>query len=163
KGDTFTACHTWGRRALRTLLKLKPDVVIFSDHPDRGIRSDPKSDRRSRTVIGKGMVPYLERMIDNGSDVVGIEETPWPRIDIPDCLAGRDGSVAKCTVLRSKAEYRHTPVEAAIRALKTKPKYADAARRINLNNLICNPTQCRPVVGEVIVYRDTAHLTNTYS
>jgi hypothetical protein len=159
----YTACHTWGQSALQTLLDLKPDVVMFSDHPDRGILSDPKSDRHSRTVIGHGMVPYLQQVIDNGSVVIGIQESPRPHIDIPNCLAARGGSIAKCTVPRRKAVYRHTPVEAAISALKDKPKYADAARRFNLNNLICGPTQCRPVVGRVIVYRDSNHMTNTYT
>jgi hypothetical protein len=163
KGTAFTACHTWGKAALDALLALKPDVVVFSDHPDRGIPSDKKSDPHSRTVIGRGMVPYLQKVIDNGAEVVGIQESPRPYIDIPDCLAARHGSIAKCTVAHSKAVYTHTPVEAAIAKLKSEPKYADSAGRVNLNSLICGPTQCRPVVGDVIVYRDADHLTNTYS
>jgi hypothetical protein len=32
-----------------------------------------------------------------------------------------------------------------------------------MNPLVCGPTVCAPVVGNVVVYRDSHHLTNTYS
>ena len=37
-----------------------------------------------------------------------------------------------------------------------------AAKLIDLNHLICGPTTCQPIVGNVTVYRDTHHLTETY-
>jgi hypothetical protein len=36
------------------------------------------------------------------------------------------------------------------------------AELIDVNSLICEPTICPPIVGNVVVYRDTHHLTQTY-
>ncbi len=32
-----------------------------------------------------------------------------------------------------------------------------------MNSLICGPVNCPPVVGNVLVYQDSHHLTSTYA
>ena len=34
---------------------------------------------------------------------------------------------------------------------------------IDMNDLICSPTWCASIVGNVLVYRDTHHVTSTYT
>ncbi len=36
-------------------------------------------------------------------------------------------------------------------------------RKVDLTDYICGPRACPPVVGNVLVYRDDAHMTNTYA
>jgi hypothetical protein len=37
-----------------------------------------------------------------------------------------------------------------------------AADLMDVNDLICEPRTCPPIIGNVVVYRDTHHLTQTY-
>ena len=34
---------------------------------------------------------------------------------------------------------------------------------IDMNSLICGRTKCPPIVGNVLVYQDSHHLTSTYA
>ena len=87
---------------------------------------------------------------------MAIHETPEPKINVPDCLAGRNGSIKSCSASAATALLTNTPIDVAARV---DPQLAV----INLNDLICGPTTCAPVVGGLVVYRDEDHLTESYT
>ena len=155
----YTACNQWGRSALDYLLNtVRPDVVIVSSLPGRTIPGHPTYDAASRDAIANGMEQYWRRLADSGAYVVGIKPTPSMGLNIPDCLSSRTGSVAKCTVPRSRAVFATSSIQLAAAALGPQK-----ATEIDMNDFICGATQCKPVVGNVVVYRDKKHLTRTYT
>ena len=151
-------CSVWGQTVLHDLLTtIKPDVVITSDDPEEGTVAHPQTGPQAMADIGAGMVPYWTQLENHGIPVVAIEETPDMASDMPTCLAENPGSPNKCGEPATKAIIPDPPTVIAARAMAGKVPVID------MNDLICSPTWCSPIVGNVLVYRDTHHVTSTYT
>ena len=77
-------------------------------------------------------------------------------VDEPDCIAQYGRNSPKCNMPTAKAVIRDPPTVIASRDTGGKVKV------INMNNFICGPQECKPVVGNVLVYLDGRHLTATF-
>jgi len=155
--DPYTACHDWGRQVLKDMLtKYKPDVVVTSERPVLGTPGHPKADATSFGQIAAGMVHYWHQLADHGVRVVAVKESPEPGRNIPDCLSKPGANAASCATPTRKAIVQHTALEQAVAGMD------GGADMIDINSLVCGPTICSPIVGNVVVYRDTHHLTQTY-
>jgi peptidoglycan/LPS O-acetylase OafA/YrhL len=151
-------CSVWGQAVLHDLLTtIKPDVVITSDDPEEGTAAHPQTGPQAMADIGAGMVPYWTQLQNHGIPVVAIEETPNMAFDPPTCLAENPGSPSKCGEPATKAIIPDPPTVLAARAMGGKVPVID------MNDLICSPTWCASIVGNVLVYRDTHHVTSTYT
>jgi SGNH domain (fused to AT3 domains) len=157
-GGDYTACHAWGESLLHDLVTtIKPNVVITSDYPYFATTADPKIGQRAETAIGEGMIPYWTQLEDHGISVIALRETPFIGITVPSCLTRNHGVTAKCAVPAKKAILADPPTEIAAHALNGE------VPDINLNPLICPGTTCEPIIGNVLVYQDSHHLTSLYS
>jgi hypothetical protein len=157
-GGDYTACHAWGVSLLHDLLTtIKPNVVITSDYPYFATTADPKIGQQAETAIGDGMVPYWVQLENHGISVIALKETPFIGITVPSCLTRNHGVTAKCAVPAKKAILSDPPTLVAAHALNGE------VPDINLNPLICPGTMCQPIIGNVLVYQDSHHLTSLYS
>jgi peptidoglycan/LPS O-acetylase OafA/YrhL len=153
----YTACHDWGGQVLHDLLtRYKPDVVITSERPVLGTPSHPKPDATSFGQIADGMVTYWKQLAAHGTRVVAVRESPEPGRNIPDCLSRPGNTAADCTAPAAKAIIKNTALQQAV------AKMGRGAELMDINSMICKPTVCPPIIGNVVVYRDTHHLTQTY-
>ena len=153
----YTQCHTWGVQVLDDMKNLRPDVLITSDRSTQGTTDHPSADAASRSEIGAGMATYWKQLTALGTEIVAIRETPEMGRDIPSCLSSRTGSISGCSRSTAKAIAASSPIVDAVRDMM------GDATLIDMNDLICAPTVCSPVVGNVVVYRDVHHLTKTYT
>ncbi|WP_338180147.1 acyltransferase family protein [Jatrophihabitans sp.] len=154
----YSSCVTWDKNVMTDLLtKIHPDVVIVSERADSGTTTNPKIDATAMAEIGKGMADYWTQLISHGMKVVAIHETPEPGKNIPDCLAERDATISGCAVSASSAVTKDTPTDVASTLMK------GAVPVIDMTSHICTTTTCPAVVGNVIVYRDNQHLSQTYT
>ena len=78
-----------GPDVLDRLTAQPPDLPVTADRPVVGTPEHPTPDATSFGVIGRGMAAYWERMLDLGTSVIAIRETPEMGIDVPDCLSTR--------------------------------------------------------------------------
>ena len=157
KSIPYTACHDWGVNAAHDLLtNIHPDVIITSGRPMFGTPSHPTPDATSYHAIAEGMADYWRQMIAAGTSVVALAATPEMGHNVPDCLSSARGSTAACSVPRSDAVKADGPLEEAAALVPQ-------AHFIDVNSLICGKSTCSPVVGNVIVYLDQHHLTQTYT
>jgi hypothetical protein len=154
--SAYTLCHAWGEEVLTGLKADLPDVVLTSDRPAVGVPAHPEADRTSFAAIAGGMPAYWQQMLDRGVRVIAIRETPEMVKDIPDCLSTPSATIARCSKSRRSAVADDTPNVLATRAMHGRVPLID------MTDLICGPRTCSPVVGDVLVYRDTHHLTRTY-
>ena len=156
-GIPNTACQQWGQAALTDLVtKIKPNVVITSGLPEDGTVGHPTPGPAAFTAIGVGMAQYWTDLEKHGIDVVAIKETPLINFPEPDCIAKYGPSSPKCAVPRAKAVPPDPPTVRASRDTGGKVKV------INMDNFICGPQECQPVVGNVLVYLDGRHLTAAF-
>jgi SGNH domain (fused to AT3 domains) len=151
----YTACKTWGARVLQAMLtRFHPALVIVSDRPVLGtprFRPGPAASSQ----IGRGMATYWRKLSAHGIAIAPLREAPEMGMDIPHCVAAR--APGNCGVSRRSAVARTTPITVGARLTHHR------LRLIDLTNLICGKQTCHPVVGNVLVYRDKHHLTNTYA
>ena len=152
----FTTCHTWGVKVLQMLLAMKPDAVITTSRGNVGTPQHPAVDRISRAQIAAGMDAYWKRLLAAGIKVVVIKETPEMGRDIPECLSTPGNKPKDCTTPYAQAVPAHTP-------LKLAAQHLPQVSFIDMNPYICMPPTCQPIVGNIIVWRDQQHLSNTYS
>jgi len=153
----YTACHDWGVNAAHDLLtNIHPDVIITSGRAMFGTPSHPQPDATSYHAIAEGMAQYWRQMIAAGTTVVALASTPEMGRNEPDCLSSRRGSAAACSVARDAAVKSDGPIRQAAALVP-------AAHLIDVNSLICGASTCSPVVGNVVVYLDQHHLTQTYT
>ena len=103
------------------------------------------------------MAQYWTDLEKHGISVVAIKETPLIDFPVPDCIAKHGQASPKCTVARAKAIPPDPPT---IRAAKDT---GGKVKVINMDGFICGPTECPPVVGNVLVYLDGRHLTAAFA
>ncbi|MFI6575045.1 acyltransferase family protein [Nocardiopsis sp. NPDC050513] len=158
QGDSgpYEECRTWNRAVVEELLDLRPDLVFTSS----SAMADPAEDvsgRDAEALMAEGMSRLWDRVGETGIDVVMIRDTPRTREDVLECLAANVDDVSQCDQSEDEALRLPDPQETAVRMID-----GDAAL-IDLSDRFCARGTCPAVVGNVVVYRDSHHMTGTYS
>jgi peptidoglycan/LPS O-acetylase OafA/YrhL len=158
-GSPYTTCHDWGVNVQHDLLAtIRPDVVITSALAGRGTVSHPTPGPQAYADVAAGMAQYWRQLEASKISVVAIRETPTIYAIVPGYCVSRHGPLSSaCDEPASTAILADPPTELAARQL------GGTVKDIDMNSLICGPTECSPVVGNVMVYLDSDHLTSNYS
>ena len=99
-----------------------------------------------------------KRLTDSGKTVVVVRDTPTTlSMSIPECVQREIADLYRCAVPRDKALPFDQISQSAINANDPNVKMID------LSDGICDAQWCYGIVGNVIVYRDTNHLTWQYA
>jgi len=154
----YVGCDGWNKDVTSKLLAAKPDVVVTS------ATEYPVMD--GTTVLGKqvsdsrmvnGIRRSWARLTSAGIRVLAVADTPRPGFDMADCVSSHEGHLTACALPRTKAfKLAGSTVNKAAAGQKD-------VRLVDLGDFICPDTRCAPVIGHVMVYRDTDHLTATYA
>ena len=96
------------------------------------------------------------KSLPDGVPVLALVDNPLMPPGTAACVEQEGlGAAQACAVPRAAA----LPANSTQRAVASFPR----AHLIDLTDLYCEPDVCRPVVGNVIVYRDRGHLTAAYA
>ncbi|WP_116244303.1 acyltransferase family protein [Nocardiopsis sp. FIRDI 009] len=156
KSRTYEECRTWNRAVVDELLELRPDVAVTSSSVMAN-PADEVSPGRARNLMAEGMSRLWNRFGGTGMDVVMIRDTPRAHEDVLECLTANTDDLSRCERAEEEALERDDPQERAVRMID-----GDASL-IDLNDRFCVAGTCPAVVGNVVVYRDSHHMTGTYS
>ncbi|WP_182976826.1 acyltransferase family protein [Arthrobacter cheniae] len=154
KGRAYVTCMDWNAQ-MQDLLRNDAElslVVTSSYTMSAGIAGATDDVAAMAEAFQRSWRPFTQR----GVPVAVIRDTPAPDINVPDCVAVNSTSLTKCSVPRREAA--DDKGVAQLRAAGSLP----GVTSIDLNPFICPAEQCPPVIGDVLVYRDTDHLTATY-
>jgi peptidoglycan/LPS O-acetylase OafA/YrhL len=156
--EVYTTCRTWNENIQKALAASKPNVVVTSSLLHIPVINGARTSDAARIqAMGDGLHASWTRLADAGIPIVSIVDTPFMGIDVPECVAANEKSLTKCAVAKEKTDIGGGQPE-AIGAAGLK-----SVSVINLNAMICPDTLCAPVIGNVLIYRDAAHMTATYS
>ncbi|MGC0366878.1 peptidoglycan/LPS O-acetylase OafA/YrhL [Rhodococcus sp. 27YEA15] len=147
----YPDCVDWSRGVLDTLAQDKPDYVFTT-----ASRPNPEG---PGDVTPESYIHVWEELEGAGIDVLAIRDTPWLHHDgVPyraiDCL-DTTTSPDTCAMPRDEMLSEVNPAIAAIENLTN-------VRLLDLSDGVCDPDLCRVIVGNVLVYHDTHHLTASY-
>ncbi|MFC0358442.1 acyltransferase family protein [Kytococcus schroeteri] len=151
-GTPNTSCKEWGDKVADSLQADPPDVLVVS-----GLRSEALVEeggtKTSREAIVKGYLEHIQPLVDEGTTVVAIADTPQPKTKVYECVAENSSHVSVCDF--PERDGVGTP------ALEEVMKEVDGSL-IDFNDHLCPEGTCRAVNGGVLTYRQGSHVTATW-
>ncbi|CAG9620184.1 acyltransferase family protein [Sutcliffiella rhizosphaerae] len=141
--STNESCVQWNKELMTTLIDTKPDLVFTT--ADVGVL--PK--------VPNGFVEQWEKLKNANIPVFAIRDNAWFDIDVPSCVEENGSDSLECSLERNTA----LPTESPFSKLNYVPEnvhYAD------FTDYLCEKDYCKPVRGNVLIYRDKHHITATY-
>ncbi len=150
--DGDPTCAVWSDAVLERLLADPPDVVLVSSVRSTAIDADGEP---SGKAMIKGHIATWEVLAEAGIPVIAISDSPQPGSrKVYECVAEHRDDVAFCAFTQNDGSGTG-PLLGAVDAVPT-------AQMLDMNDWICPVSLCPPVIGNVLVYRQGSHLTNTY-
>ncbi|MFL0579418.1 acyltransferase family protein [Dietzia sp. 179-F 9C3 NHS] len=151
EGELYEGCAEWTPLALAALAGLAPDYVFTTASRPVG-------------ALGPDVTPrqYIElwrALTEQGMGVLAVRDTPWLNtghgtVRANDCL-GDGGSPVECGMPRELSISAINPASLAAAGV-------EGVHLLDLTDGLCDPENCPVVVGNVIVYHDSHHLSGTW-
>ncbi|MYL69346.1 acyltransferase family protein [Halobacillus litoralis] len=135
-------CMEWNEEVLNDLMEEPPDVVFTTST----VNSEP--------YVPEGYIKQWEKL-EGLTEIFAVRDNPRMEKDAPLCLDEKD-DIEDCAVPRSEALSEEIPWEQT-------DGIPDHVTFADLSEYFCGEDLCKPVVGNVIVYRDEHHLSTIYS
>jgi peptidoglycan/LPS O-acetylase OafA/YrhL len=153
-GRAYTECDVWREDALRRLVRERPQIVITSGTATYAVLQGGRrlSRERSRAALVAG---YRRVLAQLPGTVIAIHDTPQPPFDVPSCVADAMKHLRRCAFSKREARPPGDPVSVAARAVP-------GVRLLDPVDQLCIGALCPAVVGNVLVYRQSGHMTATY-
>ncbi len=154
--EPYTACNAWRENALMYIALLQPDLVVFPMLSRRSVVGHGGA--AGLTEWGEGLGRSLDAVSAPGTKLLVIGDTPKTKGDnVPNCVKRHLDDVARCGNSRA----------AAVRDDRL-AVLADAARMhhatfVDPSNWFCTETFCPAVIGNLVVYRDEHHITDSFA
>lgn len=150
-GRMYTECDTWRETVVRRVKDLKPDLVIiaFIGDQESSTASDPDPVRQGEAAA---------RLIDRlpGPKAIFVD-TPSSKYNVPYCLSRHREDVRECETRRAKAFGKDPGIVERTAAELL------GATLIDVTPLMCPGDPCPVVLNDVIIYRDSHHMTATFA
>lgn len=148
----YTECYQWRENALERIEQEQPAMVITS----AGIFNPRDGDFADRWVAG--VETGTQKLVATGAEVVVIEDTPYPKKDVPTCLAQNVTDTTECVLSPEEAYSDNARRERSAAAAS-----AAGATLVDPYRWFCTAEACPVIVGNTIVYTDNSHVSATYS
>jgi hypothetical protein len=130
-----------------------PEYVVFTGR-DRNVLRDggvvPREENIQEQVVDHAI--RWGELIENGTTVIVLADAPNPPFDVAECVSENRANLLSCAF----------PPDFAPSALAVAAEQVPGVLTIDLNPYICSDSECPVVIGGVLVYRDSAHLTDTF-
>jgi peptidoglycan/LPS O-acetylase OafA/YrhL len=142
-------CSLWYENLWKLLSDEKIEVVVLSslfnhgEIPSANLVSGLRDIRT--TAVALGITPVF------------IADTPWPSQNIPICLSANTTDIQRCVLQRS------TSVLADVSEISREAFDNNESVFIDTEDWFCMQSVCPAVVGDVVVYRDSSHVTSRYA
>ncbi|WP_265521809.1 acyltransferase family protein [Oerskovia flava] len=158
--EPYVECVEHSERLMADMLEMRPDVIVTSQRHKEGADDDGTMRRGPMIDALRSTWQELE---EAGIDVIALMDNPSPfGIDAAEgqvyaCVADHAEELSRCAFDRDGGIER-----------SGQPVFVEAAREVDevdvldLTDTLCNDSMCPPVIGDVLVYRQGSHVTNTY-
>jgi SGNH domain (fused to AT3 domains) len=157
----YPQCNTWRRNAQAQIATLHPALVIVSwarylEYPEAGALAGVPPTAGGAWQDGVAAIfGFLHRAARH---VVFISDTPTLAQLAPDCVSAHLTTVGRCATSRAAATLRPQVKRREIALARA--AHIDV---IDPTSWFCSPTTCPAVVGNILLYRDNAHMVPTWS
>ncbi|HXV05640.1 MAG TPA: acyltransferase family protein [Solirubrobacterales bacterium] len=155
----YSQCDVWRQHMLERIEASggPVTVVLGSDtaYTAYGPHGEELSGRANAAALEAGYVATLKRLRRAGIGAVVVRDTPEAPGSVPSCVSEHMQDLGACAFPKEHRWNRSFDLRAARQVPET--------GLIDVTPEICSGRLCRAVIGSVLVYRDNAHLTATFS
>lgn len=144
-------CAEWRSAAMDRILKLKPEVVIISQASVSYIGQSSVTPKDWELALQK----VSRQFRDAGIEIVVLGDTPAPPRNIKDCLGRADWF----STPEKNCGFSRSPIDVAVAVEESS---TNGATRLDFTKWFCDD-DCNPIRDNIIVYRDSSHITVEYS
>jgi hypothetical protein len=138
----YTECAEWSRNVIEWLLRERPDIVLISHSP------------ADRKITPEQLAATWKPLLEVGLDVRHVRNIPWLPFHPGKCLEGAKDWTATCVPLRRKV-LTEDNLLATAKMLNVKI--------LDLSEYFCDAEHCPVMIGGILAYRDSHHMTATFS
>ncbi|MBF9195336.1 acyltransferase family protein [Microvirga terrestris] len=149
-GGRAPHCVKWNESVHDELSKLKPDAVVMTSTRQSG------NSKNWKEAVPHGYLKSWERLAKHGITVIAIRDNSRFGKNNLECVDANPTDIMKCA--RPRAEI-FDEVDPTTR-LENKPENVSF---IDLTDRFCDDTHCFPVIGNVLVLRDSHHISIEYA
>ena len=153
-------CSQWREKAKARIAGLHPALVIVSWA--RWI--EPTASHKAGVPTGydgpwqDGAAAIFQFLRRSAKQVIFISDNPYLQQSAADCVAGHLSDVRPCSTKRNDST-----VLPAIKAAELRIAKQEQINTIDPASWFCAPNACPVIVGNILVYRDTSHMTPQWS
>lgn len=147
----YTECSTWREHVIEHINTEKPALVVLANY---GVASLAHSRMNYAEAWGDALARSIHAI---HAPTVVLADTPDLEMTPSVCLSANLWSTSECA--RTRADALNTPARAAERAVAEEL----GVPYVDLTEYLCSTRVCAPIVGNTLVYRDSHHITATYS
>jgi hypothetical protein len=148
--NIYQVCDIWREQAIKTIVELKPRVVIMGNSSDYPF---------SRTDWQDGTREILNQLIPHIKDIKLIAGTPGLGFDGPSCLARRAWLSRFLPNLPESSCSRKLRSQDSWNWLGEVASEYASVQMFELSESICPGHVCSAKINNMIIYRDNQHLT----
>jgi len=152
RGVQRAECRRWVDNVVGLLGADRPDWVITSQLQPAALDS---AGRSTMDAMVTGLREVWTSLLALGSRIAVMADNPGPGGNVFECVERHPRRLTACAFDRATAP---SGARAQLRAaIGLRNVYI-----VDLNDAICPTDRCAPVIGNVLIYRETSHLTATY-
>jgi hypothetical protein len=158
EGKPYESCSEWNERLLVELRKLRPEVVVIGASATYKVPGLTDEDAVVK-ALADGLLVRWEQLLQLGAKLVVLRDTPRMGRNIPECMSAPGATVETCSVPLAEAR-RADPI---VLAVERAPREWKNLVFLDLTDQICEGEICKPVKGQVLIWRDGHHFTATFA
>jgi peptidoglycan/LPS O-acetylase OafA/YrhL len=151
------SCDVWRESALKRIERERPALVVVGMSMRYTVLDGERRLARgeSTRALGAGYAPALARLRAAAGRVAVLTDVPRPPEDIPSCVSGAMRQLRRCAFARG-------PALANAFAIRDAAARVPGIETVDATDHFCLPDLCPAVVGDVLVYRNSGHITASY-
>lgn len=145
------SCAQWNEEAMKAIVAMKPDLVmaLATRHVKEG--------KQHVEYVPDGYADRFKQLGAHGIRAVALRDNPWMDKDVPVCVyspAVDDKNI--CGNKRENVLNDRTYAE-------TLAKLPDDVSVVDMTEHFCDTEQCWATKDDMVIYRDSNHITATYA
>jgi peptidoglycan/LPS O-acetylase OafA/YrhL len=155
----YPECDAWRAYALRRIEREeRPALVLAAGSAHHQVLEDGRrlKGEAATRALADGWRPVLRRLRGAAAHVVVTSDPPRAALDVPACVSDHLQELRRCAFARGPAAARAEAVSEVVRTV-------DGVRALDLSEQLCLAELCPSVIGDVLVYRNSGHLTASFA
>lgn len=160
-GRRYFECEKWREAALEHIEQMRPKVVIVTSSQWYARTSEPLAPVTASQYLS-GMQRTFAALDASGARVVYLWDTPRLESSVPDCLA-RSAWQQRFRGQSVCDSRRESVLDENAHRLDLAAASGHSVFPVDLTRYICPQDECAPEVGNLIVYRDSNHITASFA